>query len=216
MADPKNAASGQASASPPSARLKGQWLEATGWHLRAGGVPGQASTEYIILLAVALVIMTMVTVFVYLWPDYTYSVRKQRSDDYWNNARPFSVKSHMMVPNQLVLEIENKEPISLIVQRIWIDGNSFAFSNHSIPFTWVNTTQCPSGVCAMAMRPGEVQIISSENFTTNPANPCIVGSDFSPGLTYEVDFGVQYYYSDKLYPENQTGKVKLAGTCTAR
>lgn len=176
---------------------------------------GQASTEYLILLAVALVVMTMILIFVYVWPDYTYSVRKQRSDDYWANARPFSVKSHAMYPNQLVLEIENKEPLTLVMQRIWVDGNPMNFYNHSIPFTWAATDQCTSG-CAMTMRPGQTQIVSSENFTANPANPCFVGSDFSAGMDYEVDFGVQYYYSDKNLPENQTGKVKLAGACTQR
>src|SRR3989344_4847402 len=101
----------------------------------AGVVRGQASTEYIILLAIALIIMTMVVIFVYLWPDYTYSVRKQQSDYYWANARPFSVKSHAMYPNQLVLEIQNNEPLTLIVQRVWMDGNRLDFYNHSIPFT---------------------------------------------------------------------------------
>lgn len=175
----------------------------------------QASTEYMILLAMALITMTLVMVFVYLWPDYTYSVRKQRSDDYWQNARPFSVKSHSIYPSQLLLEIENTEPVTLVVQKLWIDGNPMNYYSHSVPFGWAATDECTSA-CAMAVRPGQVRIISSENFTTNPQNPCVDSNGFTAGLDYEVEFRVQYYYTDKNQPENQTGKFSLIGSCTER
>ena len=179
-------------------------------------IRGQTSVEYLVLLAMALIIMLMVTVFVYLWPDYTYSVKKQRSDDYWQNAKPFAVKSHMIVPDQLVLEMENTEPVSLTVTRLYVDGTGLDFYNHSIPFNWSVNDLCGGGNCALAMRPGETQIVSTYNFTSSPVNPCYIGASFSNGLDYEADFNITYYATDAAAPEIQTGKMKLIGKCTQR
>ncbi|MCX6773148.1 MAG: hypothetical protein NTV88_05275 [Candidatus Micrarchaeota archaeon] len=180
---------------------------------------GQAASEYIILLAIALVVMMLVTTFVYIWPSYTYSVKKQRADDYWANARPFAVKSNMIVPNQLVLEIENTEPVTLTITALSVDGTALNFYSHPVPFTWAVTDMCGSGDCALPMRPGAKQIISTYNFTDTPINPCILQpsiSNFETGYVYEIDFAVTYYATDPGSLETQSGKLKMIGSCTAR
>ena len=170
------------------------------------------------MLAMALLIMLMVTVFVYLWPDYAYSVRKQRSDNYWQNANPLSIRSNFMYPDQPVLEIRNNEPVSLTVTKLWVDRAPLNFYNHTIPFTWIGHDRCGGGggICSMSIRPGETQIVSTDNYTTSPPNPCLVGNSFMPGLDYEADFAMTYYASDPNSLENESGKFPLMGKCTAR
>jgi len=177
---------------------------------------GQVASEYIILLAIALIVMSMTTVFVYIWPSYTYSVKKQRADDYWANSRPFAVKSNAIYPDQLVMEIENTEPVSLTVTQLWVDGTPLEFHTHSIPFSWDEINVCSGSDCTMLIHPGETKIVSTYDFTSAPQNPCLAGATFTTGLDYETDLTITYFATDRGELENQTGKLKLIGKCTAR
>jgi len=176
-----------------------------------GCFTGQAATEYLILLGAALIVMLTVVLFTSFIPSFAYSVEKQRSDDYWLDARPFSVKGHLLVPNKMILELQNTEPVSLTVKGIWLNAISLNFSNHSIPFSWNATSQCSGGGCTMLMRPGQTQIISTVNFTTTPANPCLQGE----GTGYELNLTITYQLEGASL-ENQTGSQYLIGECTRR
>ena len=99
--------------------------------------------------------------------------------------------------------------------KLFVDGNPMNFYNYTIPFTWGANDLCPRGVCALTMRPGETQIISTGNYTSNPLNPCMAGTSFTAGLDYETDFAITYYASDPGALENETGNFPLIGKCTA-
>ncbi len=177
---------------------------------------GQASTEQLILFAIALLLLIVALSLVVVWPGYVQSIESQESSRAWVLARPFSVGSHPMYPNQMVLELQNTEPVTLTVKSIYLDGVGLDFYNHSVPFTWASASpRCSGGVCTMVVLPGQAQIISTANFTDSPANPCVTPNGFAYGNHYKMDLAITYHASNSSSLESESSTAKLVGDCSA-
>lgn len=177
---------------------------------------GQASSEFLMLFGGMLLVASVVLALAVVWPSYLYSVEKQRADGYWSSARPFSVRAHNMFPDQMVLELLNTEPVSLTVKEIRLDGIKLDFANHTVPFSWARDLRCSAGDCTMWMRPGQIQIISTSNFTNPPLNPCISEGSFIGGARYKLGLSITYHGSNSSDLQAQAANFKLIGTCSER
>ncbi len=172
---------------------------------------GQASSEYLILLGAMMAALLVALVIFWLMPNFSADVLEQRSDNYWATARPFSIASQAMHPNQLVLELRNTEPVTLTVTGVTVGGVGMNFSNYSVPFDWSTASaRCSGGSCAMIVRPGQTQIITTDNFTTSPQNPCLSGAAFMNGWSYSLNLTITYSTSSN---QSQVGSLPLAGKC---
>lgn len=191
-----------------------------------GHLRGQDSMEYMAMLGIALLVALLGFSLFEFWPEYNRELETQRSDDYWAAARPFSVKTHAMVPNQLLLELTNEDPITMEITKLYVNGKRLDIFKHPDPFTWDGTSVCAGGTCSLFVRPGKTVIITTENFTA-PENPCIDSSTFQYGKSYELDVKISYYANPDA-PDvgnivvvtptyfNQTGTKPLSGICSPR
>ena len=161
-----------------------------------------------------LIISVSAVAIVGAWPGILTATQEQRSDDYWAAAMPFSVTFHSMKPDTMALAVINRDPTTLTITEIWLDGVKVDFFNHSVPYTSTANARCSGGVCSIAMAPGVMQIISTGNITTSPSNPCGYGSGFQYGAKYSMDLVITYHGLNSNNTYNQTSPVKLEGTCS--
>jgi hypothetical protein len=174
---------------------------------------GQSASEFTLMLAVLLAIALAAIIIAGSWPDISTETQKRQSDAYWRSALPFSVKFHAIKPDNLVMELQNADAITLNVTEIRINNVRLDFFNHSLPYSEPGEARCSGGSCSMLMRPGERQIISTENFTTNPANPCGFGENFAYGTSYKISLAIVYRGTSSDENYTQQGAFKLIGTC---
>ncbi|MCX8175116.1 MAG: hypothetical protein N3E51_02835 [Candidatus Micrarchaeota archaeon] len=174
---------------------------------------GQGSTEYILLVSFLLIVALLGVVFISALPSFAADVAARRSEDYWKYARPVAITSVAMYPNRLVLEIKSHSPTTITLRQLYVDGIPLMVYNHSIPFRLSSfTPQCSSSEnCQMRLMPGELRIVSTENFTSN--NPCVSGQQYLISKRFFVNLTITYNSSDGVL-KNQTGKEKISGLCT--
>ena len=179
----------------------------------SGKKRGQDAVEYAIVFGVTLLVLLIVFVLILFWPSFTQSAEQQRSDYAWANARPFAVKYNSVVPNRVMLQLQNVEPVSLTIKGILVGGRQMDFINYTMPFTWTGSSRCAAGDCTLLMRPGETQIISTVDFASPLDNPCAEGTAFMDGKKYRIALAITYHGADpsKLY--NETLSVPLVGAC---
>lgn len=174
----------------------------------------QASTEFLLVLGIVLLISLTGVAMVAAWPGVLTATQGQRSDDYWSNAMPFSVTFHSMKPDTMIMAIVNKDPTTLTIKEIWLDDVRVDFFNHTVPYSSTANSRCTGGNCSMAMAPGVMQIVSTANITTSPPNPCGYGADFKYGADYGMSLRITYYGQNSNDTYSQNGTIKLIGTCS--
>ncbi|MCX8198342.1 MAG: hypothetical protein N3F07_04110 [Candidatus Micrarchaeota archaeon] len=169
------------------------------------GKTGQAASEFAVILAASLLVALVALGTIVIWPSYSYSVEKQRSDDYWAAAQPFSVEQHGLYPDRMLLQLRNTEPVSLSIRGIYLDYQPRAFRNHSVPFSWAAYSEaCSGGNCNLPFKPGQRQALSVP----------IIGSPCSQDASakYKMMLTISYSGSNgTVY--NQTSIFPLVGSC---
>ena len=175
---------------------------------------GQASSEYLGLFFMMLIVAIVALAVVASFSDFTSGTTLQKSRYYWQAAKPFAVTNTEIIPNKLVLELKNNEAVTLTVRAIKVNGVNLTFSNTTLPATWISDYRCTGGICAMAVRPGQTQVAETTDFTSNPANPCVGASGFSEGGQYEVDLDIVYSSGANGDTSTESGQVNLAGLCS--
>lgn|GEM_PF-1466557 len=179
-----------------------------------GQARGQSSSEFLIALGAVLFVAVLAIAMSGAWPSIVSTTEFQRSDASWAAARPFSVEFHAMKPDNMVLSIRNNDPVTLTITEIWLEGVKLNIYNHSVPFTPTQLPLCSGGNCTLRMPPGKLEIISTDNITTSPNNPCGYGANFKYGAKYGMSLRIVYQGQNSGTPQNQTGQFKLAGTCS--
>jgi len=164
-------------------------------------------------MGVVLIISVSSVAMIAAWPGIVSTTKQQRSGEYWLAARPFSVTFYAMKPNVMIMAIENNDPTTLTISGIWLDGVNVSFSNHTVPYASLEYPRCSGGICNMTMTPGVMQIITTQNITTSPPNPCGYDADFKYGADYEMSLVITYYGTNSSNQYNQTSPIKLAGKC---
>jgi len=92
---------------------------------------GQVSTEYLVILAVVLVVALVVVFLVGGFSGLGASSLETQSKNYWAGASPFAIKTFKASGTDMQLELTNNELERLTVTAITIDGAS-VFSTSTI------------------------------------------------------------------------------------
>jgi hypothetical protein len=147
---------------------------------------GQGSTEYLIIIAVVLLIALAVLAFFIFFPSTSVDTQIAQSDAYWRmEARPLAIVDHSFQAStgQGTLVMQNMEA--------------------DMPITLYDIRVGPCNLASPVLKfsPGETRLL---NITGCPT------SGVSPGSTYA--FNVSYSYTtDKLYMTYFSGAKSLVG-----
>jgi len=96
------------------------------------GIKAQGSTEYLVLLAVVLVIALVAIALLGYFPGLAGDAKKTQSDSYWKAARPFGIIEHSQSGTNLSLVLQNNEPQQLNVTAIYSGAGGSNFSSFMI------------------------------------------------------------------------------------
>ncbi len=147
---------------------------------------GQGATEYLVLLAVVLIIALVAIALLGFFPALSGDARITQSDSYWRGtARPIQIKDHAQSGDTLKLVMFNSEAEAISVNSITVDNSTYSATN----LTFAGGEQ-----------------ISGVNVTGLPI--CTAGS----GLTYEYKVSINYTTSNDLV-KTETGTKTLIGKC---
>ena len=152
---------------------------------------GQGATEYLVLLAVVLIVAMVAIALLGFFPGLSYDAKKSESDSYWRSARPFQVQQHTMPANgNLTMVVGNVDSNQLKLTNIAVGGSGYA-GNY-------NTTT----------------YVASGQSTTLTINWTTMGSCAS-GTVYE--FNVNFSYDgtgdNPIVNQKQYGAKTILGKC---
>lgn len=147
---------------------------------------GQGSTEYLVILAVVLVVALIVIGLLGQFTEFGSTTLEQQSKSYWLAATPFSFVSWKINSTEVKVEIQNREAQLLNLTDVKFDG------------TTINAT-----AGGMLFAPGENKILTSLGYTT----PCT-----TTGQLYQINT-VTIYYNGAISGLVQSGKKPLYGKC---
>ncbi len=87
---------------------------------------GQASSEHLVIIGAVLLVALVAVVLVS--GILSGSPGKSESDNYWQGARPFSIKEHSQQGSTMYLTLFNTEPDARIVNSITVGNASSSFN----------------------------------------------------------------------------------------
>ena len=156
---------------------------------------GQGATEYLVLLAVVLIVAMVAIALLGFFPGLSYDAKKSESDSYWTGAAsPFQIKDHTQpAGGNLTLVVSNVNPAQLELTDIEVGGGGYA-GNY-------NTTTFISG--------GEQRTIPI-NWLVSPPSPCSSGNVYE----YQVNFTYSGTGENALTAQRQNGVKTLVGKCS--
>ena len=95
---------------------------------------GQGATEYLVLLAVVLIVAMVAIALLGFFPGLSYDAKKSEADSYWQSARPFQVRQHAQpAGGALTLIVSNVNSDQLKITSIAVSGGGgFGTSNDTL------------------------------------------------------------------------------------
>ena len=145
---------------------------------------GQVSSEYMLILAVVLVIAIAAIALLRDTILTGGSVNQQQSRAYWSVASPFSITAHKYQGSMLELDVQSSLPVTVDLQTISVEG-----TNHTIDRTF---------------NPGQRAVI----------NVSLSANCGDAGNSYSLeDIQIRYVPTGSL-PQTQSGSIPLVGTCS--
>ena len=158
------------------------------------GKKGQGATEYLVLLAVVLIVAMVAIALLGFFPGLAGDAKKAQSDQYWRGeARPFAIVEHA--------EGSSSTNITLVLQNV--DAEQRVLSNVSIGGSGMNGSYEPSATEAFfsAGEKRTFQVPLSSNCTS--------------GATYEYFVNFTFANSDgSIANQKQYGTKTLIGKCS--
>lgn len=157
----------------------------------SGKKKGQGSTEYLVLLAMVLVVAMVAIALLGFFPGLAGDTRAAQSDSYWRGtARPFAIHGHVL--NQsgsvMLLQVQNLDSSTKYITSIALDGLGVVASNAA-----VNTY----------LTPGQQTTLS----TTVTSGSCV------RGVAYEFNVSINYNTVGGISGSTQRGTKSLIGVC---
>ena len=102
---------------------------------------GQGATEYLVLLAVVLMIALVSIALLGFFPGLAGDAKKTQSDSYWKSSRPFGILEHSQSSATLSLLVQNNDPdlrtITNISAGIGFNSTSSIAINGGEKRTWI-------------------------------------------------------------------------------
>jgi hypothetical protein len=178
-------------------RRKLQWRDCAMFKFQKG----QGATEYLVLLAVVLIVAMVAIALLGFFPGLSYDAKKKESDSYWGgSASPFQIIEHAQTGTQLTIVLKNAQTTQLKINNITIAGGGSLFNVNA-----ANLSQ--SGVAS----PNTPYIGAGETKTIylTDAN----GVNCSAGTIYE--YSVNISYDSTIANQKQYGGSKtIIGKCS--
>ena len=148
---------------------------------------GQASTEYLIVVAVVLIIALVVVGVMGWFPGLGGEVKQTESKQYWESmAFPFAIKDYKLAGTALTLSLQNMVQDKLTLTEIYVDG--IALSAADVTF---------SG--------GQRKTVSATLGSSCGGS----GESFTYSLVFQYD-----NVDSGITANNQTGGKDFIGKCT--
>ncbi len=147
---------------------------------------GQGSTEYLVILAVVLVVALIVIGLLGQFTGFGSAGLEQQSKAYWQGTSPFSILNAKVTNESVQLEVMNKLSQKLTLQSIQFDANDINTSLVNVTFA-----------------PGQDRVISGTSYT-----PC-----GAAGSIYQVDAVLITYDVGGVLGQTQVGDKALYGKC---
>ena len=157
---------------------------------------GQGATEYLVLLAVVLIVAMVAIALLGFFPGLSYDAKKSESDSYWRGARPFQVAEHSQTNNTLTMVIRNVDSNQLKLTNISVAGGDFV--NYSAN---LNVSGTPPGPYIGS---GETKVVILN--ASNTAYSC------TSGTIYE--YMVNFSYDGTITGQRQYGAKSILGKCS--
>lgn len=145
---------------------------------------GQGATEYLVILAVVLVVALVVIGLLGWFPGVAGTAREQQSATYWQGASPFSITAYKLNGTSVTLTVANRLSTKLKLTNVSFDGNDL-------------------GITSTNFKGGEEKTI-----TGTLATAC---SPVGSGFEYAVVFT---YNQGSISGIQQTGDKPLIGKCS--
>lgn len=165
-------------------------MEGTSMEL-LGVKKGQGATEYLVLLAVVLIVAMVAIALLGFFPGLAIDAKKTQSDAYWRGeARPFAILEHAQTGATLSLVIQNLEAEQKQITNISVAGQG---SSGSDPLT------------------GNQYFSAGEKKRVN----FNLGSNCTSGNTYEYTVNFTYSNADAtITGQKEYGTKTLVGKCS--
>ncbi len=90
---------------------------------------GQGSTEYLVLLAVALIVALVAIALLGWFPGVSADTRESQSRSYWNGAQPFSILEYKVSGTSVQLTILNTRSEKLTLTNVTLGGENLGISS---------------------------------------------------------------------------------------
>jgi len=147
-------------------------------------VRGQGSAEYLILLAMVLIVALIAVILLGGMPIGTGDTMRSESVAYWTSVRPFQIPEWVQIDGTFFLTITNRETARLILENISIGNVSYVLNPG---WTFGSGT--------------------TRNLSISGFRPCNNTYD-----EYEYQVNITYSTSD-ISGQRQTGMKPLSGRC---
>ncbi len=153
---------------------------------------GQGATEYLVLLAVVLIVAMVAIALLGFFPGLAGDAKKTQSDAYWRGeARPFAVLEHSQTGTSLIVVLQNVEA----EQRILTNGT----------FTGQGST-------------GNLNVTAANQYFSageKRAFTLALSQNCTSGSTYEYNVNITYSNADlTITGQKQFGAKTLVGKCS--
>lgn len=155
---------------------------------------GQGATEYLVLLAVVLIVAMVAIVLLGFFPGLAVDAKISQSDAYWRGAvRPFAILEHSQSSTQanLTLVIQNKEAEQRVLNNITVSGSGLTGDYQ------------PTGTNAY-FSAGEKRTFYIP----------LTGGNCTQGNSYEYKVNFDYNNSDHTIRQWEYGEKPLVGKCS--
>ena len=150
---------------------------------------GQGATEYLVLLAIVLIVGIVAVALLGGFSDMSGGAREAESKQYWaGSVRPFSIPEFEQVNDTLYLTLKNMEPQPLRIYNITAGSNTVNYTN------------------GISFAGGSKKTVSIPGFSVCDAT----SNDF-----FEYNLTLIYGSSD-ISGQSQSGNKPLSGRCSIR
>jgi len=167
-----------------------------------GQKKGQGATEYLVLLAVVLIVAMVAIALLGFFPGLAGDAKKTQSDAYWRGeARPFAVLEHSQTLDHLTVVLQNVEAEQRSLAFINITGQGATFGS-----TFNNGSE-------------NISILNNTNqyFPAGEKRTFVItgNANCTSGSTYEYQVTLIYNNSDNtIVNQRQFGAKTLVGKCS--
>jgi len=144
---------------------------------------GQGATEYLIILAVIIVIALVVVGVMGWFPGLGSGINEQQSHAYWKSTSPLALTDWKLTATNATFTVQNTTTDKLILTDITVGGTALELADQNIA--------------------------AGASYTT-PADP---SATCTTGQTYSIDVLVSYDVAGGITDKTLTGQKPIVGTC---